>query len=963
MKHETISIRGAREHTLKNISLDLPREKFIIVTGVSGSGKSSLAFDTLFAEGQRRFLESLDAYARKFAHKLKKPAVDFVQGLSPVISIQQKTTNQNPRSTVGTMTDIYDYLRLLYATAGVGHCLCCHAPLPTLSPLQALEHLLNYPEGAVVQILVPFLKLYGEDWNTLLGEIRSKKIRFLLIDGVPRDLTETIELDEGKDYFIEGVVDKIVVKRIMRDQEKSILMSLQSAIRMGQGLVRFSVPGADKAASSPNAQRPTPDAPACALGYFLGEPEPINFSFNEPVSWCETCTGLGYTRKVHPALLIPDPTRSILGGALVEAVFTYQKNTWATRLMWSAAQHYGFSLETPWCDLPEAIRSLVLYGSGGEKFPIVLPPGASEGERYAGQLWRYAGIITEVEHRYRQYRKNKVADTWMEEYLKKVMVETVCPDCHGAKLIAQRLKIEIGGRSIHQMSEMGLEDLVPFLEKIETAGRQRQAAEQIKHEIMLRLELLNDIGLDYLNLSRRAGTLSGGESQRTRLSTQISSGLMGMMYVLDEPSIGLHPKDNEKLIGTLKRLRDIGNTVIVVEHDEDTIRQADFIVEMGPGPGIHGGEVVTSGTVEEIAAHPTSLTGQFLSGRRTIERSAPPRLDSGKRLIVRGASHNNLKSIDVEIPLGFFVCVTGASGSGKSTLVNDILHKELVHRMHDSRVLSGAHTDLEGVEHLRDVINIDQSPLGRSPRSNPATYIGFYDEIRTLFAQTEEAQNRGYTPARFSFNVRGGRCEECAGEGLLTTNLFFMPEVETVCPACNGTRYNAETLEIKRKDKTISDVLEMSIEEATGFFEDRKGISHKLAVLTQLGLGYLTLGQSATTLSGGEAQRVKLANELSKVKRGGRNLYILDEPTTGLHLADIQKLLDSLNRLVDAGNTVLVIEHHLDVIKCADWVIDLGPEGGRRGGEIVATGTPAQIAACAASHTGRFLRRTLADQQ
>ena len=957
MKHETISIRGAREHNLKNISLELPRERLIIVTGVSGSGKSSLAFDTIFAEGQRRFLESLDAYARKFAHKLKKPAVDFVQGLSPVISIQQKTTNQNPRSTVGTLTDIYDYLRLLYTTAGVGHCLCCDAPLVTQSPAQALERLLTYPEGTALEIVVPFLKLYGEDWNTLLGEIRGKKIRRLYINGEPYDLAETIELDEGRDYFIEGIVDKIVVKKVMRDQEKSILLSLQNAIRIGQGLVRFQ--------ESLASQYPTPDtqSPTCRLGYFLGEPEPVNFSFNEPVSWCETCTGLGYTRKVHPGLLIPDPTRSILGGAFVEAAFSYQKNNWATRLLWSLAQHYGFSLETPWKDLPASVQNRILYGSGGEKFPIVLPPNATEGERYVGQLWRYEGIITDIERRYRNYRKNKVADTWMEEYLKKVMVETVCPDCNGAKLVKQRLAIRVGGVSIHEMSTTPLEDLIPFLESITVTGRQHEAAEQIKHEIILRVDLLVKIGLDYLSLSRRAGTLSGGESQRTRLSTQISSGLMGMMYVLDEPSIGLHPKDNEKLIGTLKRLRDIGNTVIVVEHDEDTIRQADFIVEMGRGPGKHGGEVVVAGTLEEVSAHPTSLTGQFLSGRRKIERIAPPRPLTGQKLTVRGARHNNLKDIDVEIPLGVMVCVTGASGSGKSSLVNDILHKELVHRMHDSRILSGTHTDLEGVEHLRDVISIDQSPLGRSPRSNPATYIGFYDEIRALFAATEMAQARGYTPAQFSFNVRGGRCEECSGEGLLTTNLFFMPEVETLCTACNGTRYNAETLEIKWQGKTISDVLEMSIEEATPFFAERKGIARKLEILTQLGLGYLTLGQSATTLSGGEAQRVKLASELGKLKRGGRNLYILDEPTTGLHLADIQRLLESLDRLVEAGNTVLIIEHHLDVIACADWVIDLGPEGGRRGGEIVATGTPEQIAACAASHTGRFLRRGLGSRE
>lgn len=943
MKHETISIRGAREHNLKNIDIDLPREQLIIVTGLSGSGKSSLAFDTLFAEGQRRFLESLDAYARKFAHKLKKPDVDFVQGLSPVISIQQKTVNQNPRSTVGTMTDIYDYCRLLYATAGIGHDPYTDEPVPTHTPIQLLEHLLNYPVGAVVEIMVPFFKIYGEDWNYLLGDIRTKGCRRVLIDGEPRDLAESTELDEGQNYRIEGIVDRVVIKQNMRDQEKSLLMSLRSAIRLGDGFVRLQSEGIPST-------------------YVLGEPEPVNFSFNEPVSWCPNCTGLGMTRKVHPDLLIPDPSRSILGGAFIHEAFNYQKNSWGGRLMYSIAQHYGFGLDTAWRDLPADIRDLILYGSKGERFPIVLPPGASEGEKHAGQPWRYEGIINEIERRYRRYQKEKVSNTWMEEWLKRVMVEHTCPDCEGKRLTRQRLHIKLNGKNIYDLCDMALEDMVPFLRDVQITGRQSSAGEQIKQEIMARVQLLNDIGLDYLNLNRRAGTLSGGESQRTRLSTQISSGLMGMMYVLDEPSIGLHSKDNAKLIGTLKKLRDIGNTVIVVEHDEETIRQADYLVEMGPGPGVHGGTVVAQGTVDEVARHPSALTGLFLSGRRQIEVPTERRTPKPERLIVRGARHNNLRNLDVAFPLGVFLCITGASGSGKSTLVNDILHKALVHHLHDSRVMAGTHDAVEGIALIRDVISIDQSPIGRSPRSNPATYIGFYDDIRNLFAATPEAQERGYTAARFSFNVRGGRCEECGGEGLITTNLFFMPEVETVCQTCDGTRFNDDTLEIKLRGKTISDVLEMSIEEAACFFKANRRIAHKLAVMAQLGLGYLTLGQSSTTLSGGEAQRVKLADELGKIKSGGRNLYILDEPTTGLHLADIQKLLDSLNRLVEAGNTIVVIEHHLDVIKCADWVIDLGPEGGRRGGEVIAEGTPEQIAACKSSYTGQFLRNVLSHQ-
>ena len=936
MKYENISIRGAREHNLQNIDVDLPREQLIIVTGLSGSGKSSLAFDTLFAEGQRRFLESLDAYARKFAHKLKKPDVDFVHGLSPVISIQQKTVNQNPRSTVGTMTDVYDYCRLLYATAGVGHDPYTDEPIPTHTPIQLLEQLLNYPIGAIIEIVVPFFRIYGEDWNYLLGDVRSKGCRRVLIDGTLHDLAETVELDEAKNYRIEGIIDRVVVKRDMRDQEKSLLLSLRKAIALGEGFLRFQSEGIE-------------------AGYLLGEPEPIAFSFNEPVGWCVTCSGLGITRKVHPNLLIPDPSRSIKGGAFVEAAFTYQKNNWAGRLMYSIAQHYGFSLDTPWRELPEPIQNLVLYGSKGERFPIVLPPGATEGQKSEGQPWRYEGIINELERRYRRYCKEKVSNTWMEEWLKRVMVEHTCPDCSGTRLRSQRLQIKLNGKNIYELCEMALEDMTPFLEAVKVSGRSRQAGEQIKREIITRVDLLNAIGLDYLNLNRRAGTLSGGESQRTRLSTQISSGLMGMMYVLDEPSIGLHPKDNAKLIGTLKKLRDIGNTVIVVEHDEETIRQADYLIEMGPGPGTHGGLVVAQGTVAEVAAHPTALTGLFLSGRRKIETPAQRRTPNANRLILRGAKHNNLKNLTVEFPLGVFLCITGASGSGKSTLINDILHKVLVHHLHDSRVMAGDYEAIEGIEHVRDVIRIDQSPIGRSPRSNPATYIGFYDDIRAMFAAQPEAQEREYTAARFSFNVRGGRCEECGGEGMITTNLFFMPEVESECAACGGTRFNEDTLEIKYRDKTIADVLAMPIEEAACFFQDKRRIAHKLSVLTQLGLGYLTIGQSATTLSGGEAQRVKLAGELGKIKHGGRNLYLLDEPTTGLHLADIQRLLDSLNRLVDAGNTIVVIEHHLDVIKCADWVIDLGPEGGRRGGEVIAQGTPEQIAACPNSYTGQFL--------
>lgn len=954
-KQQTITVKGAREHNLKNIDVEIPRDKFVVVTGLSGSGKSSLAFGTVFAEGQRRFLESLDAYSKKFASQLKKPDVDFVFGLSPVISIQQKTTSKNPRSTIGTMTDIYDYIRLLYATVGQAHCPYCRAPIPTKSPLQMLERLLCLPEGTHVELSVPVFKIYGEDYAYLFGDIRSKGCRRLYIDGDLHDLSEDLEMDEGRDYQMEAVVDKVIVKRDMRDLEKQILKSIEAALKIGESFVRFRIVG-EKGTGGADAMGA--DFACPQHGWTMGELLPYYFSFNDPDSFCQTCMGLGVYRKVHPGLLVPDHTRSIGGGAFIPEAFKYDKNQWAGQMMYSLGHHFGFGLDTPFQALPPHVVEILFFGSKGERFPIVLPPGAkSEGRE--GNLFRFDGLITQIERRYRWYRKQKVAHSDMEDYLGRVMVEHPCPDCFGTKLKRQRLCVTLNGETVYSLGEMPLEELLEFLRDLTITGKQAQAGQQVLKEVTTRIELLLNIGLDYLSLNRKAATLSGGESQRIRLSTQISSGLMGMLYVLDEPSIGLHPKDNIKLIATLKRLRDIGNTVIVVEHDEETIRAADHIIELGPGPGIHGGEVVAQGTISRILKNPASLTGLYLSGKRRIALPASRRPLTGQTLTVRGARQNNLKNLDVEFPLGGFLCITGASGSGKSTLINDILYKKLFSLFHDSRVLSGAHDSVEGTQHIHDVISIDQSPLGRSPRSNPATYLGFYDEIRRLFAAQTESQERGYTPSRFSFNVRGGRCEECTGEGLLTTNLSFMPDVETDCPACNGTRYNAETLEITYQDKSIADVLDMSLEEAAAFFEISSLINHKLAVLNKLGLGYLKMGQSATTLSGGEAQRVKLANELAKIKRGGRNFYILDEPTTGLHLADIQRLLDSLQSLVEAGNTVLVIEHHLDVIKTADWVIDLGPEGGRKGGLVIAQGTPEQIAQNPCSHTGRFLKAVL----
>jgi excinuclease ABC subunit A len=979
---DTISVKGARENNLQNIDVEIPREKLVVLTGLSGSGKSSLAFETIYAEGQRRFLESLSTYSRKYVAQLKKPDVDFVYGLSPVISIEQKSVSKNPRSTVGTMTDIYDYFRALYTISGTAHCPYCSREVPVRTAAQITEHVLSLPEGTLVEIDAPVFKIYGEDYPYLLGQIRSQGYRRLRVDGELLDMSDGIELDETLTYDLEVVVDTLVVKPAI---QKSLLVSVQNGLRVGEGFLRFRVLGRrttkDKGRTTEDERRRTNDARwtmghgqrttdtfydgfACPEHQItMGELEPVFFSFNEPVGACPTCMGLGIYLHVHPELIVPDKSRSVRAGAFIPEAFRYDKNAWATRLFHSVAHHYGFSLDTPFEELsPEAV-DIALYGTKGERFPLTLPEGATKGDEHVGKLFRFDGIINEIERRYRQYRRQKVAHTWMEEYLKRVMVERTCPDCGGAKLKRQRLLVTIGGKNIVEIGDITLAELKEFFAHLPPLPRNREAGEHMLKEIIARIDLLLDIGLDYLSLNRKAATLSGGESQRVRLSVQIGSELMGMLYVLDEPSIGLHPRDNQKMIRTLQRLRDIGNTVIVVEHDEATIRAADHIIEIGPCAGAHGGRVVAEGTITALEQNAHSLTGQFLSGKQQISRPAQRRAPNGKALIVRGARQNNLQQIDVSIPLGLFVCITGVSGSGKSTLVNDILYKKLYSVFRDSRVLPGAHDTVDGIEHIHNVINIDQTPIGRTPTSNPVTYIGIYDAIRRIFARTAESMRRGYSAGRFSFNTKGGRCEECSGHGIVTTSIQFMPDVEVVCQTCKGARYNEETLKITYRGKNIAQTLDMSIEEAACFFADEPLIAHKLGVLTQLGMGYLKLGQSSTTISGGEAQRVKLANELSKVKRGGRNLYILDEPTTGLHLADIQRLLDSLNRLVDASHTVLVIEHHLDVIKTADWVIDLGPEGGKNGGAIVVEGPPKQIAGCVHSYTGQFLRETLGEDE
>jgi excinuclease ABC subunit A len=950
----TLAVQGARVHNLKNISLEIPRDRLVVITGLSGSGKSSLAFDTIYAEGQRRYLESLSSYAKRFVAQVAKPDVDYVFGLSPVISIEQKTIANNPRSTVGTMTDIASYLNLLFATIGQPHCPRTGEPAPGRTSGQILEAILALPEGAAVELRAPVFKVYGEDLDFVFTELRKKGCRRLIVDGKPVDLAAETELDEAKVRDMDAVVDRFAVSR---SHEKAIKAGIAAALLVGDGLLQVHVV---KGASNAEAGQFYRGLCSPTHHFVYGDIAPDYFVFNNPESACRTCGGLGVHKLTHPELLVPDPRRSIRGGCFVREAYKYNPDTWDGRVMYSLANMLRFTLETPWEKLPETVRHAILYGIDHQKITLTVPPEAKEEHGdWEGKEIGFGGIARRIERHYRRYRQRGEASAGMEAWLDKVMVEHTCPDCRGARVRATRLLFTVAGKTIHEVGQLNFDELHTFLGAVKPAGRGADAGRQVLKEIRGRLELLLGIGLDYLNLNRRSGTLSGGESQRIRLSTQIGSGLMGMLYVLDEPSIGLHPKDNVKMIATLQSLRDIGNTVIVVEHDEATIRAADHVVEMGPGPGVHGGKVVVQGTLDDLLACPASPTGQFLSGRRSIATPKERRRGNGKALTVRGARENNLKSVDMTFPLGMLVAVTGASGSGKSTLVNEILYKALWKRLVDTRTLPGEHDAVEGIEHVHKVVNIDQSPIGRNSRSNPATYIGFYDTIRDLFAQAPASVERGYKAGRFSFNVKGGRCEECQGEGVITTQLYFMPDVEVTCGACKGARFNGETLEVTLRGKTIDNVLNMSVEEGVTFFAGEPAVGKKIEVLSDLGLGYLTLGQSATTLSGGEAQRIKIATELSKLQRAKHTVYILDEPTTGLHLADVQRLLESLNRLVDAGHTVLLIEHHLDVIKTADWVIDLGPEGGHAGGEVVATGTPEDIAACKASHTGRFVRAHL----
>jgi excinuclease ABC subunit A len=950
----TIAVHGARVHNLKNITVEIPRNKLIVVTGLSGSGKSSLAFDTIYAEGQRRFMESLSTYAKRFVAQVAKPDVDYVYGLSPVISIEQKTIANNPRSTVGTMTDIASYLNLLFATIGQPHCPRTQEPVPSRSATRILEAILTLPEGAEIELRAPVFKQYGEEFDFVLTEVRKKGCRQMIIDGKRVDISAEVDLDETKVTDMDAVVDRLVVSRKL---EKAIKAGIAATLLVGDGLLQVQiVKGTNKAEAERFYRGLCSKTHHCVYG----DIQPEYFMFNNPESACRTCAGLGVHKQTHPELLVPDPRRSIAGGCFVREAYKYNPDTWDGRIMYSLSKALHFSLETPWEKLPDGVRQAILNGLDGKKIVVYVPPEAKvKREDAEGKEVGFGGIARRIERHYRRYCQRGEASSGMEAWLDKVMVEHTCPDCNGARVRATRLLFTIEKKNVHDMGQLHFDELHEFLDTIKPAGRGADAGRHVLGEIRGRLELLLGIGLDYLSFNRRSGTLSGGESQRIRLSTQIGSGLMGMLYVLDEPSIGLHPKDNVKMIATLENLRDIGNTVIVVEHDEDTIRAADHIVEMGPGPGVHGGEVVVQGTITDVLSCKSSPTGQFLSGTRRIATPRRRRKGNGKSLVVRGARENNLKNVNVSFPLGALVAVTGASGSGKSTLINEILYKALWKRLVDTRMLPGEHDGVDGVEHVHKVVNIDQSPIGRNSRSNPATYIGFYDNIRDLFTQVPLSVERGYKAGRFSFNVKGGRCEECQGEGVITTQLYFMPDVEVTCATCKGARFDTETLDVTLRAKTIDDVLNMSVEEGAAFFAGEPAVGKKIEMLSDLGLGYLTLGQSATTLSGGEAQRIKIATELSRLQRSKHTLYILDEPTTGLHLADVERLLESLNRLVDAGHTVLIIEHHLDVIKTADHVIDLGPEGGHAGGEVVATGTPEEIAACKASYTGAFLKAHL----
>lgn len=940
MQNKKIIVKGAKANNLKNIDLEIPRDKLVVFTGLSGSGKSSLAFDTIYAEGQRRYIESLSSYARQFLGQMDKPDVEYIEGLSPAISIDQKTTSKNPRSTVGTVTEIYDYLRLIYARIGTPHCPVCGREISMETIDGIVDKVLKLSEGEKIQILAPLVRGKKGEHVKVLDSVRKSGYVRVRVDGSIYDLSEEIKLDKNIKHSIEVVVDRLVINDGIRSR---LADSVDTACNLSDGAVIVDVVGKDELLFSQKFACPE-------HGTCIEEMAPRSFSFNNPYGSCPRCMGLGTFMRINPDLVIPNKNLSINQGAILASGWSNADSGTIAQMYYSAlAEEYGFSLDTPIKDLSEEQLNALLYGTNGKKIKMTRVNAYGSGT----YLTEFEGVINNLQRRY-----NETTSEYSRAEITKVMDECNCPECNGKRLNKSALAVTIGGKNIIEFTELSISKAIEFIDSLELTEKQHMIADTIIKEIRQRLSFLASVGLDYLTLSRSAGTLSGGESQRIRLATQIGSSLMGVLYILDEPSIGLHQRDNDKLLGTLRELRDIGNTLIVVEHDEDTIRSADYVVDIGPGAGVHGGEVVYSGSVDGLLKCKKSITGQYLSGKKKIEVPAERRKGNGNSLIIRNASENNLKNIDVEIPLGEFVCVTGVSGSGKSSLINEILYKKLANELNNAKKAVGKVGGIDGIENLDKVINIDQSPIGRTPRSNPATYTGVFNDIRELFASTQDAKIRGYSASRFSFNVKGGRCEACQGDGIIKIEMNFFPDVYVPCDVCKGAKYNRETLEVHYKGKTISDVLEMTVEEGMEFFKNQSKIYRKLKTLYDVGLGYIKIGQPATTLSGGEAQRVKLSTELSKIATG-RTIYILDEPTTGLHTADVHGLINVLQRLVDKGNTVVVIEHNLDVIKVSDHIIDLGPEGGDKGGNIVVCGTPEEVAKCKKSYTGQYLKKML----
>ena len=939
MDDEFLKIRGAREHNLKDVNLDLPRNKMIVMTGISGSGKSSLAFDTIYAEGQRRYVESLSSYARQFLGQLDKPDVDLIEGLSPAISIDQKTGSSNPRSTVGTVTEIYDYLRVLYARIGIPHCYKCGRTVSRQSPEQISDRVMDMDEGTRVMLLAPMIRGRKGEHQAVFENLRHRGYVRVLVDGEVRDLSDQIELDKNKKHEIFAVVDRLAIKEGTRPR---VAESVEAALHLGEGTIAVQDSEGSRDIFSEEFS-----CTHCAISF--PEMSPRMFSFNNPYGACKVCGGLGYHQEIDPELVVPDTGRSLIEGAIAPGEAATQTHFYS--VLQALADGHGFKLDVPFKDLDREVQDLVLYGTGDEEIMVRHRDASNRQRTYYTQ---YEGVIPTLERRYRETESEY--SRWR---IGMFMSIKPCPGCGGARLRPESLAVTVGDTNIAQVSDFTIGYAVGFIRKLKLDDREKTIASRLIKEVQARLKFLVDVGLDYLTLSRQASTLAGGESQRIRLATQIGSGLVGVLYILDEPSVGLHPRDNSRLIDTLKRLRDLGNTVIVVEHDEDTMRAADYLVDIGPGAGIHGGHVVATGTIDDVIESKRSITGRYLSGQKQIPVPPHRRPLNDRSLVVRGAAEHNLKDIDVTFPLGVFTCVTGVSGSGKSTLVNEILYRGLRRRLSSSRTPPGRHVGIEHVDEIDKVVNIDQSPIGRTPRSNPATYTKVFDGVRTLFASTPQAKVRGYKPGRFSFNVPGGRCEACKGEGMVKIEMHFLPDVYIACEVCKGKRFNRETLEVTYKGKNIHQVLEMTVEEALPLFENIPTIHRQLQILSDVGLGYVRLGQPAPTLSGGEAQRIKLARELGK-RPTGRTLYLLDEPTTGLHFDDISKLIEVLDRLVEGGNTVVVVEHNMDVVKVADYLIDLGPEGGDRGGELVASGTPEQVAASRKSYTGKYLKEVLA---